>query len=81
MDCGVQLAMANGQSRKLRRLEQIRRKQIAAPGVMETLHAGAGEAADAAVAQLAYDRADAWAHSAPGTPYGSTSVTRGLEKP
>lgn len=33
------------------------------------------EAADAELAKLAYDRADAWAHSVAGTPYGSTTPT------
>lgn len=33
------------------------------------------DAADAARAKLAYDRADAWAHSVTGTPYGSTTPT------
>ncbi len=29
---------------------------------------------EAIAAQLAYDRAQAWARSAPGTPYGGTEV-------
>jgi hypothetical protein len=31
---------------------------------------------DKALAQAAYDRANAWALSPAGTPYGSTTVTR-----
>jgi hypothetical protein len=36
-------------------------------------------AADSAQAQNAYDRADAWARSLEGTPYGSTTPTLSKE--
>lgn len=55
---------------KIRKLDKARRREDVPAAVIETMMAGAGD--DAAAAQLAYDRAYAWAHSAPGTAYGGT---------
>lgn len=63
-------------TRKIRRLRDVRHSEPVPAAIVDTLMAGD----DDAEARLAYARADAWAHSAPGTPYGAVRATVAEER-
>jgi hypothetical protein len=57
---------------RLKRPKDTRRREVLRDDVVETLMAEHYDGDPQAA--RAYELADAWAHSAPGTPYGGTKV-------
>lgn len=61
-------------TRKIRRLRDVRCSEAVPAAIVDTLMAAED---DDAATRLAYARADAWAHSPVGTPYGAVRATVG----